>query len=151
MHRSSLSVQLYYLFHANNGSMISQTGCQRQRGRQPIIWPNFAKNCMKMKSIGQEARVQNFTKLIHHCMQFSGNTGQNNKFALSPLGLEIPGKSWISHWIIYESAAKPWSNTRSEGWRQTNSYYYPQTKWGQGNVFTPICQSFCLRGAEHSP
>ena len=29
--------------------------CQPQKGvRQPIIWPNFAKNCMKMKKNGPE-------------------------------------------------------------------------------------------------
>ena len=33
-----------------------QRGHQPKRGRQPIIWPNFAKNCMKMKKIGPGAR-----------------------------------------------------------------------------------------------
>ena len=29
--------------------------------------------------------------------------------------------------------------------RKTN-FYYPQTKLREGNVFTPVCQSFCSRG-----
>ena len=27
----------------------------------PIIWPNFAENCMKMKKIGPGGSAQNFT------------------------------------------------------------------------------------------
>ena len=26
------------------------------------------------------------------------------------------------------------------------SFYRPQTKWQKGNVFTPVCQSFCSHG-----
>ena len=38
----------------SGGSRISLGGSDnRKGGRQCIIWPNFAKNCMKMKKIGQ--------------------------------------------------------------------------------------------------
>ena len=29
---------------------------------------------------------------------------------------------------------------------KTSIYYRPQTKLREGNVFTPVCQSFCSRG-----
>ena len=46
----------------SRGSRISPEG-----RRQPIIWPNFAKNCMKMKKVEQKvgAHVQNFTMLLY--------------------------------------------------------------------------------------
>ena len=32
----------------------------KMRGRQPIIWPKFPQNCLKIKKIGPGERVQNF-------------------------------------------------------------------------------------------
>ena len=47
-------------YKTSGGFRISLKGCQRKRGRQSIIWPNFAKKCMK---IGQRwaGLIQNFT------------------------------------------------------------------------------------------
>ena len=33
------------------------------------------------------------------------------------------------------------------GWRNLKHIYCPKTKLREGNVFTPVCQSFCLGGA----
>ena len=30
-----------------------------------------------------------------------------------------------------------------------SDHYYPQTKLGKGNVFTSVCQEFCLQGSMH--
>ena len=39
----------------SGGSRISQKeGANLKVGSQPIIWPKFAENCMKMKEIGPE-------------------------------------------------------------------------------------------------
>ena len=47
IHFQTISVKLMcYITISRGGSGISQ------RGRQPIIWPKFAKNCMKMNKIG---------------------------------------------------------------------------------------------------
>ena len=35
-------------------------------GYQPIIWPKFPENCMKVQKIGPEGRVQNFIKYINY-------------------------------------------------------------------------------------
>ena len=49
-----------------------QGGRQPHRGSQPIIWSNFAENCMKMENIdrGGVWRVQNYTRL---CRSATGN------------------------------------------------------------------------------
>ena len=57
-------LNLYLDTNYSGGSRISQTGeeyqAQRKR-RQPVIWPNFVENCMKMKKIGTVEGIQNFT------------------------------------------------------------------------------------------
>ena len=41
----------------SGGSRISQSeGAKLKVGCQPIIWPKFVENCMKMKEIGPRAR-----------------------------------------------------------------------------------------------
>ena len=45
------------------GPGFHRVGAPSRRGRQPTIWPKFAKNCMKIKKIGP--RVGTHTKLYY--------------------------------------------------------------------------------------
>ena len=49
---SSVCNGTFKTFSCSDGSGISQGGTNPKGGRQPIIWPKFPENCMKMKKIG---------------------------------------------------------------------------------------------------
>ena len=55
---------------------------------QPIIWPEFDKNCMKMKKIGPRDRtcIPNFTMWNCHCKGCQGH---------APYLVQIRSFSWI--------------------------------------------------------
>ena len=82
--------------------------------RQPIIWPKFPDNYMKMKEIEWGGAHPRRSLLIRQCktsyrfqwrigvgggVKFSTKIVPNNRLAPPPLGwCPLPGKSWIHHW-----------------------------------------------------
>ena len=47
--------------HVATDPLFPRGGANRKEGCQPIIWPRFAENCMKMKKLDREgAGIQNF-------------------------------------------------------------------------------------------